>query len=53
MSERRRDACRYCRRPVVFVLGVGWLHDELPQYAHHELTCESAVPVDEYRDRGR
>lgn len=25
--------------------GVGWLHGELPQYAHEPITCNNAEPV--------
>lgn len=41
-----RNACRSCRRPIYLIKNIGWLHGELPQYAHEELTCERAVPVD-------
>ena len=41
-----RNACRSCRRPISLVHQIGWLHSELPQYAHEELTCQRAVPVD-------
>lgn len=40
-----RSSCRHCRRPIAFVEGVGWLHDELPKYAHEPITCESAQPL--------
>jgi hypothetical protein len=40
-----KDACRNCRRPLHWVDGVGWLHGELPQYAHEENTCVYAHPV--------
>jgi hypothetical protein len=43
----RRNACRDCRRPIVLVLGIGWLHSELPQYAHEPMTCGVARPVDD------
>lgn len=39
------DACRNCRRPIRLVGDIGWLHEELPQYAHEEITCEYAHPV--------
>lgn len=42
-------ACRNCRRPLHWLHGVGWLHGELPQYAHEPITCTNAVPVCEYR----
>jgi hypothetical protein len=42
----RSSACRNCRRPIEFELGIGWLHGELPQYAAHPLTCERAEPVE-------
>ena len=37
-------ACRNCRRPIERVEGVGWLHGELPQYAHEPITCEDPHP---------
>jgi hypothetical protein len=40
------SACRNCRRPIFFVEGIGWLHGELPQYAHQPITCEFAHPVE-------
>ncbi|MER6575797.1 hypothetical protein [Nonomuraea sp. NPDC001023] len=39
------DSCRNCIRPIVWVGGVGWLHDELPKYAHEDITCDYAHPV--------
>lgn len=41
-----RNACRSCRRPIYLISNVGWLHGELPQYAHEEIACDKAVPVD-------
>jgi len=41
-----KSACRNCRRPIFFVAGIGWLHGELPQYAHQPITCEIAHPVE-------
>lgn len=38
-------ACRNCRRPIQFVTGIGWLHDELPQYAHEPITCDNPQPA--------
>lgn len=43
--DRARDACRNCRRPIQLIPGIGWLHGELPQYAHQDITCEHAHPV--------
>lgn len=43
------DSCRSCRRPIQWVEGIGWLHDELPQYAAEPITCEQPVPVCLYR----
>lgn len=43
----RRNACANCRRPVALVAGIGWLHGELPQYAHEEPGCSIAAPVDD------
>jgi hypothetical protein len=40
------NACRNCRRPISLIKDVGWLHRELPQYAHEDLTCGRAWPVD-------
>ena len=40
------NACGNCRRPIELVKGIGWLHAELPQYAHEAITCDRAVPVD-------
>jgi len=40
------NACRNCRRPIQKLAGVGWVHGELPQYAHEEPTCDKPVPVD-------
>jgi len=37
--------CRNCRRPIHLVDGIGWLHGELPQYAHEPITCTYAHPV--------
>lgn len=42
-------ACRNCRRPLAWVAGIGWLHEELPRYAHEPITCGFAAPVCEYR----
>ena len=39
------DACRSCRRPIEWVPGVGWLHGELPQYAHVDIGCSYPHPV--------
>lgn len=39
------DSCRNCRRPIQFVNVIGWLHCELPRYAHEPITCEWAHPV--------
>ena len=39
-------ACRNCRRPIEYVPGIGWLHGELPQYAHEDITCTIPVCVD-------
>lgn len=38
-------ACRNCRRVLQWMEGVGWLHDELPQYAAEPITCERPLPV--------
>jgi hypothetical protein len=38
--------CRCCRRPIHWMPGVGWLHGELPQYAHEPITCERPHPVE-------
>lgn len=43
------DACRNCRRPIHWSPQTGWLHGELPQYAHEPITCNVAAPVCEYR----
>jgi hypothetical protein len=43
---RDRAVCRNCIRPIVLVAGVGWLHDELPKYAHQPITCTVPVPSD-------
>lgn len=43
----RSNACRNCRRPVYLVEGVGWMHGELPQYAHEPMTCSNPHPVDD------
>lgn len=40
------NACRNCRRPISYVDGIGWLHEELPQYAHEESTCSIPFPVE-------
>jgi hypothetical protein len=39
------ESCRNCRRPIHWVDGIGWLHGELPQYAHEPITCMTAHPV--------
>jgi RNA polymerase subunit RPABC4/transcription elongation factor Spt4 len=41
-----RNACRSCRRPIQKLAGIGWVHGELPQYAHEQPTCDNPVPVD-------
>lgn len=41
-------ACRNCRRPLHWSEATGWLHGELPQYAHEPITCERPYPVCEY-----
>lgn len=38
-------ACRNCRRPLHWLDKTGWLHGELPQYAHEPITCERPAPV--------
>lgn len=38
-------ACANCRRPVHWVEGVGWLHGELPKYAHEPPPADPAEPV--------
>lgn len=38
-------ACANCRRPLEWWPGVGWLHAELPQYAHEPAGCAAAEPV--------
>jgi hypothetical protein len=43
--ERAEKACRNCRRPLVWLEGVGWLHAELPQYAHEPIGCDIAHPA--------
>lgn len=50
---KAESACRNCRRPIAFMAlaGVGWVHGELPQYAHEEITCENAHPVECKRGR--
>lgn len=40
----RPFACRNCRRPLHWSEATGWLHGELPQYAHEPITCERALP---------
>jgi len=40
------NACRNCRRPIELIKNIGWLHGELPQYAHEPITCDKPVPVD-------
>lgn len=40
------NACRNCRRPIQKLTDIGWVHGELPQYAHEEPTCELPAPVD-------
>ena len=44
----RPYACRNCRRPLRWSPATGWLHGELPQYAHEPITCERPHPVCEY-----
>lgn len=39
------DACRNCRRPLHWSEETGWLHGELPQYAHEPITCQRPEPV--------
>lgn len=41
----QRDACRNCRRPIALLAQIGWVHDELPQYAAGPFTCDNAHPV--------
>lgn len=38
-------ACANCRRPLEWVESVGWLHAELPQYAHEPPLSDPAEPV--------
>lgn len=45
MADPMTDACRNCRRPLYWVEGVGWLHGELPQYAHEPIRCNHPKPV--------
>lgn len=40
------SACRNCRRPIYYYLATGWLHGELAQYAHEDITCENAHPIE-------
>lgn len=42
----RTNACRNCHRPISLVEGIGWLHEELPQYADEPIT-DPAAPVDD------
>lgn len=44
-TSQKSYACRNCRRVLQWVEGVGWLHTELPQYAHEDITCERPYPV--------
>ena len=44
-TRQKPYSCRNCRRVLQWVAGVGWLHTELPQYAHEPITCERAHPV--------
>lgn len=46
MCVMDRNACRNCRRPIELLRNIGWVHGELPQYAHEAPTCDRAVPVD-------
>lgn len=39
------NVCRNCIRPLHLVVDVGWLHGELPQYAHEPITCENPHPT--------
>jgi hypothetical protein len=41
----KADACRSCRRPIEWVNEIGWLHGDLPQYAHEPITCNIPHPV--------
>ena len=45
---QRPYACRNCRRPLHWSEATGWLHGELPQYAHEPITCERPHPACEY-----
>lgn len=45
MTTPLKDACRSCRRPIHWVPSVGYLHGELPQYAHEDNNCGYAHPV--------
>lgn len=38
-------ACANCRRPLAWVQNIGWLHGELPQYAHEPIGCGVAEPA--------
>jgi hypothetical protein len=40
------SSCRNCRRPIYYLSNIGWLHGELVQYAHEEITCEHPHPVE-------
>lgn len=40
------NSCRNCRRRIQLLAGVGWMHTELPKYAHEPITCTLPVPTD-------
>lgn len=41
-----RASCSNCRRPLAYLAGIGWIHDELPRYAGQPITCEMPDPVE-------
>lgn len=41
-----RNTCAHCRRPIAYLAGVGWLHDELLAYADDPIGCSAAQPAD-------
>lgn len=41
-----RNTCKHCRRPIAYLVLVGWLHDELAAYAGDPVGCAAPEPVD-------
>lgn len=41
-----RASCKNCIRPIAYVVEVGWVHDEIPEYAAEPIGCSVAAPAE-------